>query len=298
MVQGVPATVRRDAEEQVKLMERNNDRIKHATGLTMVALLLSISLVGLFPVSAVTLGGYQNQYIPVTNGARFDYNEDNTYYFKLTGGGLNAMHVTNDPWNAPFGQVNHGSDSGTFWISDTGGRGFNDDIILMAAVNGVPGPNFNLKVNSSGYTWPLTYNGALPASTAVTYGTGINGSFDTSNYIQIGTPPSTVEQIWKPCTSSNYPIYYGQNMGDTSKTFNLMFIDLKVGNLGTNVNQTYNMTLTDRGATRIDYTVNDLGSAKLAFNSYGWCNWSNQQQGVSWTNALTGTGASGWDVNI
>ncbi|HIH04097.1 MAG TPA: nitroreductase [Methanoregulaceae archaeon] len=259
----------------------------------MIALLLSIGLVGLFPVSAEPeLSGYHLLNIPVTNGARFDYYEDNSYYFKLNGGGLNTLHVTNDPWNAPSGQVNHGSSTGTFWVSDTGGRGFNDDIIILAAVNGTPGQNFNLKVNSRGYTWPLTYNGALPAKETVSYGTGINGSFTSSNFM------TNIAQIWKPSTSSNYPIYYGQNMGDISKTFKLMFIDLKVGNLGTNVNQTYNMTLTDRGATRIDYTVNDLGSAKLAFNAYAWCNWSNQQQGVSWTNANSGSGASGWDVNI
>lgn len=279
-------------------MERENDGIRRGAALTMIALLLSIGLVGFFPVSAYpVLENYQDTYIPVTNGARFDYYADNSYYFKLMGGGLNAMHITNDPWNAPFGQVNHGSTSGTFWVSDTGGRGFNDDIILMAAVNGTPGPNFNLKVNSSGYTWPLTYNAALPAKEDVSYGIGINGSFTTSNFLE-DESATDYAQIWKPCTSSNYPIYYGQNMGDTSKTFNLMFIDLKVGNLGTNVNQTYNMTLADRGATRVDYTVNDLGSAKLAFNTYGWCNWSNQEQGISWTNANSGSSASGWDINI
>lgn len=295
---GVPATVRRDAEEQVKPMERENDRIKRASALTMIALLLSIGLVGLCPVSAVTLDSYNQLRIPVTNGALFDYNEDNTYYFRLTGGGLNELHITNDSWNLPSGQVTHGGSTGTFWVTNTGGRGYYDDIILLAAVNGTPGANFNLKVNSSGYTWPLTYNGVLPAKEDVSHGVGINGSFDSNNYIQVGAPPTTVEQIWKPSTSANYPIHYGQNMGDTSKTFNLIFVDLKAGTLGTNVNQTYNMTLTDRGATRVDYTVSDLGSAKLAFNAYGWCNWSNQGEGVSWTNALTGSTSSGWDVNI
>ncbi len=279
-------------------MERENDGIRRAAALTMIALLLSIGLVGLFPVAAEpVLSDYQNTYIPVTNGARFDFIGDDYYYFRLLGGGLNAMHITNDPWNAPFGQVNHGDATDTFWVSDTGGRGFNDDILLLAAVNGTPGPNFTLKINSSGYTWPLTYNAALPAKEDVSYGVGINGSFTASNFLEDGSAIDYA-QIWKPCTSSNYPIYYGQNMGDTSKTFNLMFIDLKVGNLGTNVNQTYNMTLTDRGATRVDYTVSDLGSAKLAFNTYGWCNWSNQEQGVSWTNALTGTGPSSWDYNF
>jgi hypothetical protein len=286
-------------------MERENDGIRRAAALTMIALLLSIGLVGLFPVSATPeLSNYHMLNIPMANGARFTNVSATEYYFKLTGGGLNAMHITNDPINDYDGSVHHGNATDTFWVSDTGGRGFNDDIVVLASVNGTPGANFSLKVNSSGYTWPLTYNAAVPTENTLVYSVGqngtvgINGTFTASDFAEDDYGVDFA-QIWKPCTSSNYPIYYGQNMGDTSKTFNLMFIDLKVGNIGTNSSSVpYSANLTDRGSARVDYTVTDLGNAKLAFNTYGWCNWSNQQQGVSWTNALTGTGASSWDYNF
>lgn len=259
----------------------------------MVLLLLSIGLVSLCPVSADPLSSFNQLDVWMTNGARFDYTTDpGSYYFKLTGGGLNALHITNDPWNAPSGQVNHGSNStGTFYISDTGGRGYNDDLILMAALNGTPGSNFALKVNSSGYTWTPTADGSLPDKSIISQGIGVNETLTSSNFEDYGP------QNWKPCTTgSAYPIYYGQSMSDTSKNFNLSFVDLKVGNLGTNVNQTYNMSLVNRGATRVDYTVQDLGTAQLVFNGYAWCNQSNQGQGVSWTNQNSGTGSSGREI--
>ncbi|HIH04155.1 MAG TPA: hypothetical protein HA263_10045 [Methanoregulaceae archaeon] len=269
----------------------------------MIALLLSIGLVGLFPVSAQPeLSDWRHIWIPMTNGARHGVNDE--YYFKLDGGGLNAMHITDDPINDYDGAVYHGGDSGTFWVSDTGGRGFNDDIIILASVLGTPGPTFNLKVNSSGYTWPLTYNAAVPAENTLVYNvgqngtSGINGSFNTGNYLA-DEDDVDIAQIWRPSTVQNYPIYYGQNMNDPSQEFNLIFIDLKGGNIGTNSSSvSYSANLIDRGSARVDYTVEGLGDAKLAFNTYGWCNWSNQQKGVSWTNSLTASPQSGWDINF
>ena len=75
--------------------------------------------------------------------------------------------------------------------------------------------------------------------------------------------------------------------------FNLMFIDLKAGVIGTSTpNYTY---LENNGMVKVDYTIyNPPGF--LAFNVYGWCNESNQGQGISWTNRVDGTLSSSSSV--
>ncbi len=48
--------------------------------------------------------------------------------------------------------------SGTFYFSDTGGRGWNDNGILMIAINGTIPDNFWIHITASGYQWtPLYY---------------------------------------------------------------------------------------------------------------------------------------------
>jgi len=54
-----------------------------------------------------------------------------TYYIKADGGGLNELHITNDA-AAPAGQVTAGTDpSGVFWVANTGGRGYHDNVLLL-----------------------------------------------------------------------------------------------------------------------------------------------------------------------
>ena len=105
-------------------------------------------------------------FVGMTNGARFDEYGNDTYYFKFDGGGLNALHITDD-YNVPNGQVtNSQSITGTFYISDTGGRGYDDDAILMIAVNdteSIP-EGFAIRINASGYQWDPTGDGSQPSS--------------------------------------------------------------------------------------------------------------------------------------
>jgi len=270
-------------------MKEEQDRFKRVTGLALVTLLLSIGLVGLCPVSATEISGYHHVWLDMTNGAFWSNlssgNANQSYYFKFDGGGLNAEHISASPLQSN-GQYNHGSTTGTFYITDTGGRGFNDDIILAVAAY-QPSSDFSLGIDASGYRWqPTAVTNQVPAqSSLVRVNHSVNQIFTASNFSEYGP------QYWRPCSSSGYVNFNGQN---DQTAYSLSFIDLKVGNLGINSTVKYADSLIDNGSVKVTYNVTD--GVPVAFNAYAWCNQSNQGKGVSWTNALTGTG-SGWDVN-
>ena len=112
--------------------------------------LLPVLTVGLFaglsnPALADPVALTQNRdiHINVSNEAGALYGDsalNDTYWINAPGGGLNQLHITTDPTASGYsGQVtnqttNNSSASGTFWVTTTGGRGYNDDIILMASV--------------------------------------------------------------------------------------------------------------------------------------------------------------------
>lgn len=285
-IQGMSTTVRRGARKGVR-MKFEDDTIKRVTGLALVTLLLSIGLVGLCPVSAAEIPDYHHVWLDMTNGAFWSNlssnNANQSYYFKFDGGGLNSAHITASPLQS-YGQFNHGGTSGTFYITDTGGRGFNDDIILVVAA---ADPDINLGIDASGYRWqPTAVMNQVPAqANLVRVDHSVNQYFTSSNFSQYDP------QSWRPC-SSEYINFYNQAYDPTP--YYLSFIDLKVGNLGINSTVTYADSLIDNGSVKVTYNVTD--DVPVAFNAYAWCNQSNQGKGVSWTNALT-TGGSGWDVN-
>jgi hypothetical protein len=211
-------------------------------------------------------------------------------YIKFDGGGLNALHISTNPFE-PYGQVTTSTEqSGTFYFSDTGGRGFFDDLILMVAVNGEVPDNFRLHVRSSGYQWAPT--GELNQPPAITDLTYVNNAIDqTFTREQLVYGP----QSWKPAGENSpmsYPIYYGQDTSDPNTRAKIMFIDLKVGALGPNSGL---KNLTDSGFAKIEYSVENLDTY-AAFSAYGWCNQSNQGKGITWTNQLVGEGSSGYTV--
>ena len=211
-------------------------------------------------------------------------------YIKFDGGGVNALHISTNPLE-PYGQVTASTEqSGTFYFSDTGGRGFFDDLILMVAVNGEVPDNFSVHVRSSGYQWtPTALLNQPPALTDLTY---VNGAIDeTFTKEQLVYGP----QSWKPAGENspmNYPIFYGQDTSDPNTRAKIMFIDLRVGAIGPNSGL---KNLTDNGFAKIEYSVENLDTY-TAFSAYGWCNQSNQGKGITWTNRLSGEGSSGYTV--
>jgi hypothetical protein len=211
-------------------------------------------------------------------------------YIKFDGGGLNALHISTNTLE-PYGQVTTSTEqSGTFYFSDTGGRGFFDDLILMVAVNGEVPDNFRVHIRSSGYRWNPTGELNQPPEPAdLTY---VNGAVDeTFTKEQLIYGPQT----WKPAGENSpmaYPIYYGQDTSDPNTRAKFMFVDLRVGAIGPNSGL---KNLTDNGFAKIEYSVENLDTY-AAFNAYGWCNQSNQGKGITWSNMLQGEGSSGYTV--
>lgn len=204
-----------------------------------------------------------------------------TKYIKFDGGGLNALHITTSR-SEPYGQVTTtDARSGTFYLSDTGGRGFSDDLILMVAVQGDLPDDYRIHVRSSGYQWePTPVLNQPPSQGNITYVEGaIDDTFDKSDFIY-------GPQAWKPYNGADYPIYAGQDMSDPDQKFRFAFIDLKAGLLGQN---SYLTGLEDDGMIRVEYEI-EGGPAFTVFNTYAWCNQSNQGMGISWTNDNTGAG--------
>ncbi len=271
-------------------------RMQWKWGLVLLLLLLSAFCIA--PAVAEPLEQTRHIFINVSNtdGVKYDLDggvygtgNNGTYYIKADGGGLNELHITADA-ALPSGQVTTSKDqSGTFYVSNTGGRGFDDTIVLLLAVNGTIPDDFAVHIKSSGYTWiPSSVKNQAP--TNYTYVEGaVDETFTKEDFIygpQMWKPgPGKVEPYLPP----GLPLYEGQDMGDTNNTFSLMFIDLNAGNL-----KSANFAgLSDegQGAVKVEYSFENLETF-AAFNAYGWCLAANQAQGISWTNNVNAAGGT------
>ena len=209
----------------------------------------------------------------------------NSYYIKADGGGLNQLHITTDLNNLNGQNTTTNNMSGSFWITTTGGRGYNDDVILMISVKGTIDPNFSVNIKSSGYTWAPNFGDGNYPSNPGTYGTNaIDRTFYASDLQYASNPykpgPGTYD-VW------SLPLFTGQTDFTTNET--LLFIDLKRSN------QT-GSALTDKGAVKVEYTLSNMNTS-ASFNAYSWCKYSNQGQGINWTQNTSGTGTSSFTVN-
>ena len=247
----------------------------------------------------------QSDYITANSSAISDYNNiyvqsanNGTYYIQNlgSGGGLNAVHIASTSTSGPnYGQYTFSSNqSGVFYVTDTGGRGYQDDVILMLAVNGTIPDDFSVHFKVSGYTWiPSGNENSAPAIVSTTYEpVTIDETFYKSDFIY-GT------QNWKPAGGNTaYPIFYNEDLTDPSNSFNILFIDLHAGLLGSNY-PTGNGGLTDYGDVKVNYTFDNLQSL-AAFNIYAWNANTTHGAGMGWTNSIlpgqTG-GPSGYAVN-
>ena len=226
------------------------------------------------------------------------------YYFKFTQtweGGLNSHHIASSSTLPPnYGDVTTTtSQSGTFYITDTGGRGYEDRNILLVGVKGEIPEDFEIHIKASGYTWePQGQAQEAPSLSEITYVSGaVDDTFTKTDFVY-GL------QTWKPvgyyAEPPDYPLYYGQDTSDTSNLFKLMFVDLKLGNLGPNSKYDREdaidvYDLIDYGAVKVDYTITDLDTV-VVFNAYAWSYNTTQGQGISWSNRVYGAGSSGYTV--
>ncbi|WFN34533.1 right-handed parallel beta-helix repeat-containing protein [Methanogenium sp. S4BF] len=261
----------------------------------IAVMLLLFIFIGIAPASAEELPDCLHVYVNVSNdlGPRFSDSDNGSYYMKFDGGGLNALHLTTDT-AVPTGQVTTSNDqSGVFYITDTGGRGYSDNTILMFAVNGTVPDDFALTVRASGYVWePVAVVNTLPLLDNIEHIDGTMEETFTKEDLIYGP------QTWKPAGNNlpkAYPIYFEQDTSDTGNPFQLMFIDLKAGPISKATGLASSSDLTDCGGVKVEYTLENLETF-AAFNAYVWCNQSNQGQGISWTNKVADSGASVYQV--
>ncbi|WP_236610359.1 PKD domain-containing protein [Methanosphaerula palustris] len=252
-------------------------------------------------ITVAPLSAIRHIFINTANGVKYNYDgatyggPNNTYYVKADGGGLNELHLTNDA-NVASGQVTTtGAQNGTFYVTNTGGRGFDDDIILLVSVKGPIPDNFGIHLTSNGYVWTPAAAGAYnpTAPTDSSYVTGIDQTFSKADFIY-------GPQTWKPgphqgsadLVTPYLPLYTGQDINDASTAQYLMFVDLKAGNVKQGVIPSATL---NNGALKVDYSITNL-STRADFNGFAWANASNQGQGITWTNNVFNPGASGYSV--
>jgi len=232
--------------------------------------------------------GYTGVFVSAANdeGIRWDYHGNNTLYINTNGGGLNAVHISTNP-TVYSGQVTTTPDkSGTFYFTDTGGRSYQDEGILMIAVNGTLPDDFAVHIRTSGYTWipNTTTTGVPPPEGTYTYqAAALDQTFTKSDFIY-------GPQNWRPQgNNAAFPIYNGEDLGNTADNqYHIAFIDTRAGLLG-NRNGQY-LTTINNGSVKVEYSFTNLTN-NAAFNLYAWnLNPKANSEGMGWTNDVTTSG--------
>jgi hypothetical protein len=233
-------------------------------------------------------------YIQVANenGARFGSGPGDEYYINAPGGGLNQLHISTDSTPAGVnGQVttqniSSSSTSGTFWVTTTGGRGYNDDIILLFSLTGTISNNFSLTIKSSGYQWTPSAAGVVnPVYTA----DAIDETFTKADFLY---GPQTAKP--GPGNGWTLPFYSGQDINDSATAQYLMFVDLYVGN-------ERSPSSIDSGDAEVAFDISGIYDQIAAFNAYAWVLDANvANSSINWTNNLStnpaASGQSGYSI--
>lgn len=269
-------------------------------------------------------------YVPMANPLiKYDstYLGDPYYYVNLTNptGGMNALHIADSdaPDNAKGAcYAKTSADlNGTFYVTDTGGKGGQDNIILLIAVNSNNNStteidSVSINISASGYTWTPISSGSPPST--VNYETPLSAKlFTSADFLEnntYGLPD--LYQKWKFAPTADYPIYCGQNMSE-GKYFKLWAIDTKVGTInGTWWNVTQKRALLPyNNATKITYNITKgslSNDSIIAFNAYAYNNKTISQKdgsslppAINWLNRVYYLDelidpelCSGWKVTI
>ncbi|MBN2239368.1 MAG: Ig-like domain-containing protein, partial [Dehalococcoidales bacterium] len=227
-------------------------------------------------------------YLRVANdeGAYFNDWGNHTCRIKWVSGGFNSLHISNDSRGSDgyfvnYGQITETNDlSGTFYVSTTGGRGYQDDILMLVAVNGTVPDDFRLHITVNGYQWtPNSTPHLPPALQDITYVPLAVDEWFTKDDLIYGP------QTWRPAGAIEYKIFPGQDVTDTSNKFYMMLIDLNAG------------VLTEE-TLEVNYEIENMNSL-LAFNVYGYA--KNVLHGTTvyyntteWSNCVD---TSGWYVS-
>jgi hypothetical protein len=212
-------------------------------------------------------------------GALYGSGPNDTYFLNAPGGGLNQLHITTDGSAAGVsGQVTSqniaaSSTSGSFFVSTTGGRGYNDDIIIGFSLRGPISNDFSLKVTSSGYQW--TPSTAGPVNPVYKAGAA-SETFTKADFLY---GPQTAKP--GPGNGWTLPFQSGQDINDPTTAQYLMFIDLDVGN--DNIRSAI-----DSGDAKIEFDLSGIYDTTACFNAYAWTFSANvADSSINWTNNLS-----------
>ncbi|MDD5188624.1 MAG: hypothetical protein PHF57_10510 [Methanoregula sp.] len=288
-------------------MKKEDVRTNRFWGIVAIAVLLFVTM-AVMPVAADNpwAEGYQDTSIPVANPPlRFDPDSDGLYYYNLTNeaGSVNSTHITNDFTNLFGGIYKQQPIAGIFYISDTGGRQYQDDIVLLVAVNSTTQSDidtFEINITSSGYQWDPVFDkpskkGAPPFTKLSWQNPAVSEIFNSTHYLNL-TDGSDVFQNWKFGPTANYPIFSGQDV-ESDGPFKLLLVDLKVGVFANSSSPGYS-SLNNSGTVKVNYSItsNPSSNAKIIFNANAYSNCTNQGSNqINWINKVNKTGVP--DVN-
>ncbi|MDY0748678.1 PEP-CTERM sorting domain-containing protein [Paucibacter sp. R3-3] len=236
----------------------------------------------------------RNIYVGVANdaGARYGSGADDTYWINAPGGGLNQLHIANSGAAGNVsGQVttqtiSTSSTSGSFWVTTTGGRGYNDDIVLAFSMTGPVPSDFSLSIKSSGYQWDA--GTSLPST--LTYVSGAVNETFTSADLRYG--PNAAKP--GPGDGWTLPFWSGEDITNPANQQVLMFVDLNLGN-------TSDRGAIDAGSVRVDFQISGLYDTHASFNAYAFAMAANiADASINWTNRVStnaaDVGQSGYSI--
>ncbi|AGB02802.1 PKD domain-containing protein [Methanoregula formicica] len=212
--------------------------------------------------------GNNKTYIRTANhdGIRFNDNDNGTYYLPTGSGGLGVLHLSTDPADTSNKITITNSQSGTFYIT---GDSYEDEVVLLLAVNGTIPDDFTARIKTSGYTW-TPVSGKAPSAGTYTYqSTALDQTFTKADLFY-------GPQSWKPTQgNADYPLFKGEEMNSPASQYRLMFIDTRSGLLSSSPG------LKNNGAVRVDYAFTNLPD-NAVFNVYGY----RASSGMGWTNPI------------
>jgi hypothetical protein len=257
-------------------------------------------------------------FIPVTDIKHDDYG-NNTYHFtignNITNGGMNAVHISNSN-STPDGQLNRLTErNGSFFITDTGGKGYEDEAILMIAVqNTASVTQFTVDLSADGYHSVPHAPSTAPTWEEITANGFMTPAYHRDNIGQADFTEisgSDVQQKWKPAAppfDSGTNGYFWNNQTTSDGNYRLMFIDLNVSLVGTaaptgGFNSSYRDYLNYSGNPKVTYNISPNYHGKVAFVPYAYVNYTTGggsyfDKAIGWTSRANGSAQSDWLVTL
>ncbi len=269
-----------------------------------VALLLCLLFVAVPVAAAIELPQQNGLNLTVINKQRpslYDSQHPGTYYFmignNIYNGGQNAIHVSTTYLTAPGDITTHTDNSGTFYITDTGGKGYEDGAMLLIAVQeNALSPQFSIDLHAEGYNFTDHAANVMPTEAEV-------GSFNDNAYTGTLTANNflkydgeTVLQAWKPSTGSdgNVNMKFFNDQDLAGPKYNIILVDLNTSIVGKNA--AYQTGLTNYGNPKVTYTIHGYSGGNVSFVPYAWVfyqtgggsffdrtiGWTDRSSGDSW----------------